>query len=73
MRVKVANSADPAGYFEEDFWIDTSALYSFMPEDKLKAIGVDSLRSREVVLADGHREHRLFGEARLTIESLAKP
>jgi hypothetical protein len=34
-KVKVANPHDTSRYFEEEFWIDTGALYSFIPEDSL--------------------------------------
>ncbi|MGH7819648.1 MAG: aspartyl protease family protein [Candidatus Binatia bacterium] len=69
VRVKVANPADPTRSFEEDFWVDTGALYSFVPEDRLEAIGLTPVQSREV-LADGRRDRRLLGEARITVEGL---
>ena len=68
--VTVANPADAARNFAERFWVDTGALYTFIPEDPLHAIAVEPLLSRNLILADGHRERRLLGEARLTIEGL---
>ena len=70
VRVKVTNPADPGRSFEEHFWVDSGALYSFVPEDRLAAIGLQPLKTREVILADGRRERRLFGEAQLTVEGL---
>ncbi len=35
-RVRVSNSKDPSQFFEEEFWVDTGALYSFIPEDRLE-------------------------------------
>ena len=35
-KVTVSNAKDPELKFEHDFWIDTGALYSFIPEDWLK-------------------------------------
>ncbi len=40
-KVKVSNSKKPKQFFEEEFWVDTGALYSFVPEDYLLRIGVD--------------------------------
>ncbi len=39
-KVKVTNSKNPEEFFEKEFWIDTGALYSFVPEDYLEKIGV---------------------------------
>ena len=70
VKVRVTNPADETRFFEEEFWVDTGALYSFVPEDRLKQIGLVPLRSRELVLADGRRDRRLMGEARLTVPEL---
>jgi clan AA aspartic protease len=67
VRVRVSNPTDPARSFEGNFWVDTGALYSFVPEDRLHEIGVKPLRAREPILADGRRDRRLFGEAAFTI------
>lgn len=40
VKVTIANPGDPARAFEEPFWVDTRALYSFAPEDRLHAIGI---------------------------------
>jgi hypothetical protein len=55
--------------FEESFWVDTGALYSFVPEHRLNEIGVRPLRTRELILADG-RDRRLLGEAVLAVPQL---
>jgi len=70
IRVRVANPAERSRFFEEDFWVDTGALYSFVPEQRLKEIGINPLRTRELILADGRRDRRLLGEAVLTIPQL---
>jgi predicted aspartyl protease len=72
VRVTVTNPADAARSFEEDFWVDTGALYTFVPEDRLQQIGIEPLHSRELVLADGRRELRLLGEARMTVTDLGE-
>lgn len=66
VRVRVANPTQPERMFEEMFWVDTEALYTFVPEDRLAQIGLNPLRTRELILADGRRDRRLLGEALLT-------
>lgn len=70
--VQVANPKDLEKRFEEKFWVDTGAFYTFIPEDRLHAIELVSLRSRELILADGRRERRCLGEAVLTINELGE-
>ena len=65
--VKIANPADPKRIFKEDFWVDTGALYTFVPEDRLEEIGLTPLRGRELIMADGRRDRRLLGEALVTL------
>ena len=72
VKVKVANPSQPEKFFEEMFWVDTGALYSFVPEDRLQSIGLKPLRSRELILADGRRDRRLLGEALLTVPELGE-
>jgi predicted aspartyl protease len=75
--VRVSNPRDPSRFFEAPFWVDTGALYSFVPEDRLNQIGIEPLRARDLILADGRRDRRVLGEAVLTIaqpdESLTCP
>jgi len=70
VRVRVSNPTERSRFFEENFWVDTGALYSFVPEERLKEIGISPLRARELILADGRRDRRLLGEAVLTISQL---
>jgi len=69
-RVKVANSKDPKRSFEEEFWVDTGELYSFVPEDRLEGIGVEPSATRKLILADGRQETRLLGFCDLQVEGL---
>jgi predicted aspartyl protease len=70
--VTVANPRDPARTFQEKFWVDTGALYTFVPEDRLEQIGVAPLRTRELILADERHDRRRLGEAVLTIPELGE-
>jgi predicted aspartyl protease len=69
-RVKVSNSKKPELFFEEEFWIDTGALFSFVPEDCLLRIGVEPSATRNLVLADGRQEARLLGFCDFQVEGL---
>ncbi|MGA2065169.1 MAG: retroviral-like aspartic protease family protein [Thermoguttaceae bacterium] len=69
-KVKVSNIKKPKRSFEEEFWIDTGAMYSFVPEDHLERIGVEPAATRHLVLADGRQETRLLGFCNLQIEGL---
>jgi predicted aspartyl protease len=72
VRVRIANPAEPERSFEELFWVDAGALYSFVPGKRLEEIGLEPIRSRELVMADGRRDTRLLGEARFTIDELGQ-
>ena len=69
-RVTVSNTKDPTRRFEEQFWVDTGALYSFVPEDYLERIGIEPSATRTLVLADGRQETRLLGFCDLQVEGL---
>ena len=68
VRVNVANPQSPERCFEEPFWVDTGALYSFAPEDRLQTIDIVPKFTRDFVFADGKKDRRLVGEAAFTIE-----
>jgi predicted aspartyl protease len=69
-RVTVSNTKDPTRRFEEQFWVDTGALYSFVPEDYLERIGIEPSATRTLILADGRQETRLLGFCDLQVEGL---
>lgn len=60
-KVKVSNVKDSSLYFEMEFWVDTGALYSFIPEEYLERIAVEPATKRNLVLADGRRDTRQLG------------
>ena len=70
VRARVTNPADPERSFEEDFWVDTGALYTLIPEDRLEEIGLAPLHCRDLILADGRHERRPLGEARIHLPVL---
>ncbi|TWT41842.1 hypothetical protein RAS1_29650 [Phycisphaerae bacterium RAS1] len=71
-KVSIANPLAPERLFTEPFWVDTGALYSFAPEDRLHAIGIVPKFTRDFVFADGKKDRRLVGEAAFTIDGLAE-
>lgn len=60
-KVRVSNSKTPGRFFEEEFWVDTGALYSFVPEEHLEKIGIEPMGKRNLILADGRTDTRPFG------------
>jgi len=69
-KVKVSNINNSNQFFEEEFWVDTGALYSFVPEDYLQKIGVEPSGKRNLILADGRHETRLIGFCNFQIEGI---
>jgi predicted aspartyl protease len=67
-KVRVSNIKNSKQFFEEEFWIDTGALYSFVPEDYLERIGIEPTAKRNLILADGRQNTRLLGFCDFEIE-----
>ncbi len=72
VKARVANLSDPKKFFEEDFWVDTGSMYTFVPENRLQEIGIGPELSREAVLADGRRNRLLLGQAAITLHELGE-
>jgi predicted aspartyl protease len=68
--VQVSNSKAADRSFTEEFWVDTGALYSFVPEDYLEKIGVEPSGKRNLILADGRQDTRLLGFCDFQIEGI---
>jgi clan AA aspartic protease len=69
-KVRVSNINKPELFFEEEFWVDTGALYSFVPEEYLQKIEVEPSATRNLVLADGRQQAQFLGFCDLQIEGL---
>src|SRR2546423_6535114 len=72
VKVRVANPDDQERLFDEMFWVNTGALYSFVPAARLEGIGLKPRRSRELIMADGRQATMQLGEAPFTIEALGE-
>lgn len=70
-KVIVSNLSDASKYFSADFWIDTGAIYSFIPEDFLEKIEFQPEETRTLIFADGRTDKRLFGFCKFQIENLS--
>nr|VFK25075.1 MAG: Aspartyl protease [Candidatus Kentron sp. MB]VFK29826.1 MAG: Aspartyl protease [Candidatus Kentron sp. MB]VFK74959.1 MAG: Aspartyl protease [Candidatus Kentron sp. MB] len=68
--VTVSNLFDMDKRFQADFWVDTGALYSFIPEDLLERIHVEPTGKRNLILADGRTDTRLFGTCNFEIDGI---
>ncbi|MBI3735978.1 hypothetical protein HY256_05650 [Candidatus Sumerlaeota bacterium] len=69
-KIRISNSKDPSRPFEEEFWVDTGALYSFIPENRLTDIGVEPSTKRNLILAGGRQDTRSLGFCNFQIEGL---
>lgn len=66
----ISNTKNPELFFENDFWIDTGALYTFVPEDFLENIKVEPTRTVNLFLADNRTIKQLFGYCSIQIEGI---
>jgi predicted aspartyl protease len=55
------------------FLVDSGAVYSVLPEDVWRAIGLEPTRDLEFVLADGTSIHRRISDCRFVYQSIEAP
>ena len=68
VKAKVKNSADRSRLIEEDFMVDSGAIYTVVPGERLRALGIEPDRKQEFVLADGAKVIRRLGDAVFEVE-----
>ncbi len=61
--VKVANPAEPARALQENFMVDSGAVYSVVPRPHLEQIGIRPHSMRSFILANGEQIDREIGSA----------
>lgn len=71
--VRISNTKDINLYFENEFWVDTGALYSFVPEDILEKLKIEPVGNRNLILTDGRTDKRLLGFCNFEIKELGGP
>lgn len=68
VRAKVKNPKNPQREFEEEFMVDSGAIYSIVPTPYLKKLGIKPHRKQEFTLADGTKVEREIGDAIFELE-----
>lgn len=63
VKVKVANPADPSRAVDEQFLVDSGAVYSLVPRTDLERIGIEPHSRRSFILANGEQVEREIGSA----------
>lgn len=63
VKVKVANPADPSRAVEEQFLVDSGAVYSLVPRTDLERIGIEPHSRRSFILANGEQVEQEIGSA----------
>ena len=69
-RVIVSNTIDATKFFEADFWVDTGAIYSMIPQKLLEKIDFEPEDTKNILLADGRTDKRLFGMCKFKIDGI---
>ena len=70
VKVIIKNPQDPSKMVEEDFLVDSGALFTVVPSEQLAKIGIKSHRTQEFTLADGTKVKRDVGDAIFEYEGI---
>ncbi len=63
IKVKVANMARPKRVRQYEFLVDSGAVYTVIPEDELKKLGIKPTSEEEFTLANGEIFKKAAGNA----------
>jgi clan AA aspartic protease len=63
LNVRVSNPADPQKGKVIEFLVDSGAVYSVMPQDELKKLGIPPTSNEEFILANGEKLRMPVGNA----------
>src|SRR5579885_38154 len=63
VNLKVKNIKNPARVLDKNFLVDSGAIYTVVPADELKKIGIEPQREETFSLADGTTVKRKIGSA----------
>lgn len=63
VRIKIKNPEKPRLEKEEEFLVDSGAVYSVVPAKTLKSLGLSPQREQEFTLVDGTKVKRKIGHA----------
>jgi clan AA aspartic protease len=68
VHAKVANPADHSKFIEEEFLVDSGAIYTVLPEELLSKIGIKPNRQMTFELADRTKIVREVGDAHYILD-----
>lgn len=71
VEAQVSNIAGKHKGRDVRFLVDSGAIYSVLPQDDWKPLGLKSMRSLEFTLADGTLVKREVSECRFTVNGLS--
>jgi len=63
IKVKVANMANPRRSRRYDFLLDSGAVYTVLPDDELRKLGIEPTSEEEFTLANGETFRKSVGNA----------
>lgn len=63
LKVKVSNPSSPKKSKEFEFLVDSGAIYSVMPKEELKSLGIKPTSQEEFILANGETIKNPVGNA----------
>jgi len=63
LNVRVSNPADPKKNESYEFLVDSGAVYSVMPEDDLKKLGISPTSFEQFILVNGEKLRMPVGNA----------
>lgn len=73
IRAKIKNPQKPQREKEEEFLVDSGAIYSVVPAKTLKSLGLSPQREQEFTLADGTKVKRKIGYALFELNGQQAP
>ena len=75
VKLKISNPTKPAKKVEENFWVDSGAVYTVLPGKIVKKLALKPAYIQEFSLADGTVVKRAIGSASINYEGrqLAMP
>ena len=72
LKIKVINPAHPKKIKECEFLVDSGAVYSVVPKNVLKSLGIKPTSSQEFILANGEIIRRQIGNAYFEYQGKAR-
>lgn len=69
VKVKIRNPEKPSEAIENNFLVDSGAIYSVVPKSELHALGIKPRRTMEFSLADGTIIAREIGDATFELDN----